>query len=108
MTSIVEKLQGLKANLEDKQFYKGDLSTLAMGVVIAVMVMFMGIYMISMVSDLTSVNNSSSFYSMTQTLVTSTATVYNVLILVIVITALGVAIAVLRGFGSPTPASGGM
>jgi hypothetical protein len=40
-----------------------------------------------------------SFGAIITDLVTSTATVYNVLILVIVITALGVAIAVLRGFG---------
>lgn len=100
MTSVVEHLQGLKANLEEKQFFKGDLSTLAMGVIITMVVMFMGVYMISMVSELTAINNTSDFYSITTDLVTSTATVYNVLILVIVITALGVAIAVLRGFGS--------
>jgi glutathionyl-hydroquinone reductase len=63
MTSVVEHLQGLKANLEEKQFFKGDLSTLAMGVIITMVVMFMGVYMISMVSELTAINNTSDFYS---------------------------------------------
>jgi len=78
---------------------KGELSSLALGVVVAIVALFIGLYMISMVSEVAAINNTSDFYSTFSNLVTKTGTIYNVLILVIIITALGVAIWVLKGFG---------
>jgi len=75
------------------------LSRLAMGVVVAIVMLFVGLYMISKVADVASINNSSDFYTIYTSLTSNTSTIFDVLILVIIIVALGVAIAVLRGFG---------
>ena len=79
---------------------KGALADLALGMVVSIVALFIGLYMISKVSDVTAINSSSDFYSTYTTLITNTGTVYDVLILVIIVVALGVAIAVLRGFGA--------
>ena len=78
---------------------KGNLSGLALGLVVAVVALFIGLYMISQVSEVASIDNTSDFYTTYQSLSTKTGTIYDVMILVIIVVALGVAIAVLRGFG---------
>lgn len=78
---------------------KGALSDLALSVVVALVALFIGLFMITKVSNITSINNSSDFYSVFTDLTSSTGTIFSVLILVIIVVALGVAIAVLRGFG---------
>jgi len=83
---------------------KGQLSDLALGVVVAIVSLFIGLYMISRVSGVTNITNTSDFYTPYQNLITNTSTIFDVLILVIIVVALGVAIAVLRGFGAPAPA----
>jgi len=83
---------------------KGQLSELALGVVVAIVALFIGLYMISKVSSITNIDNSSEFYTPYQNLVSNTSTIFDVLILVIIVVALGVAIAVLRGFGTITRA----
>jgi len=83
---------------------KGSLSSLALGVVIAIVSLFIGLYMISKVSNVANIDNTSDFYTVYQSLTTNTGTIFDVMILVIIIVALGVAIAVLRGFGSTSAA----
>ena len=85
---------------------KGSLSSLALGVVIAIVSLFIGLYMISKVSNVANIDNTSDFYTVYQSLTTNTGTIFDVMILVIIIVALGVAIAVLRGFGSTRQVSG--
>ena len=78
---------------------KGALADLALGVVVAIVALFLGLYMIAKVSDVTAINADSDFFTTFTSLVTNTGTIYDVMILVIIVVALGVAIAVLRGFG---------
>ena len=79
---------------------KGSLSGLALGVIVGIVSLYIGLYMIVKVSDIVAVNNTSDFYSIYTNLATNTSTVYDVMILVIIVVALGVAIAVLRSFNS--------
>lgn len=78
---------------------KGQLADLSLGVIVTLVTLFVGLYMISKVSAVASINNTSDFYNTFQTLITNSRTIYDVLILVIIIVALGVAIITLRGFG---------
>ena len=78
---------------------RGNLSGLALGLVTAVVALFIGLYMISQVSQVAAIDNTSDFYDIYTGLASKTSTVYDVMILVIIVVALGVAIAVLRGFG---------
>jgi len=78
---------------------KGQLADLALGVIVALVTLFVGLYMISKVSAVAAINNTSDFYTPYTSLVSNTSTIFDVLILVIIIVSLGVAIAVLRGFG---------
>lgn len=82
---------------------KGTLGDLALGVVVSIVSLFIGLYMISKVSDVASINSTNDFYSTYTSLVTNTGTIFDVLILVIIVVSLGVAIAVLRGFGRVSP-----
>ena len=93
-----QQLRALLLSL--KMNKKGALADLALGMVVAIVALFIGLYMISEVSDVASINNTSSFYTIYTSLITNTSTIYDVLILVIIVVALGVAIAVLRGFGA--------
>ena len=88
-----------------KRHRKGSLSDLALGVVVALVSLFIGLYMISKVSDVTAINTDagSDFGTVYTNLVTNTGTIYDVMILVIIVVSLGVAIAVLRGFGTTSP-----
>jgi len=86
---------------------KGQLSGLAMTVVIALVALFIGLFMISMVSDITEISNDSELYSVFTYLQDQTSTVFKVLVLVIIIVALGVAINVLRGWGGTSAGGGG-
>jgi hypothetical protein len=83
-----------------RKFRKGSLSDLSLGVVIALVSLFIGLYMITKVADVTAINNSSDFYSVYTNLTANTGTIFDVMILVIIVVSLGVAIAVLRGFGA--------
>lgn len=85
---------------------KGELSALTLGVIIAIVTLFIGIYMIAMVSEIAAINETSIFYSIFTTLTTKTGTIFNVLILAIIITVLGVAIWVLKGFGGARTSPG--
>jgi len=79
---------------------KGSLSGVSLGVVVAIVSLFIGVYMISKVASIAAINNTSDFYSIYTNLTTNTGTVYDVLILVIIIVALGIGIGVLRSFSS--------
>jgi hypothetical protein len=78
---------------------KGALDDLALSVVIFIVTLFVGIFLISKVSTITAINNSSDFYTVWGSLVSNTGTMYDVLILVGVVVAIGVAIGVLKGVG---------
>jgi len=94
--------------LKLKRRSKGILSATALAVIMAIVSLFIGLFMISKVSSVASINNSSDFYSTYQSLVSNTGTIYDVLILVLIVAALGVALAFLKGFagggGTPTAA----
>jgi hypothetical protein len=86
-----------------RKHHKGSLSDLSLGVVIALVSLFIGLYMITKVADVTAINSDSDFYSVYTNLTTNTGTIFDVIILVIIVVSLGVAIAVLRGFGATSP-----
>ena len=77
---------------------KGSLSSVALGVVVALVSLFIGLYMISKVSDIASISNTSDFYTTFTSLVTNTGTIFDVMVLVIIVVALGIAIGSIRGF----------
>jgi hypothetical protein len=77
---------------------KGNLTSVSLSVVVALVSLFIGLYMIAKVSGVAAINNTSDFYTTFTNLVTSTGTIFDVMILVIIITALGVGLWVLRGF----------
>ncbi len=80
------------------QARKGSLSGMALGVITALVAMFIGLYMIVKVSVITAIENTSDFYTTYTSLASNTGTVFDVLILVVIVVALGVAIGVLKGF----------
>ncbi len=80
---------------------RGKLSGLALGLVVAVVASFIGLYMISQVSSIFSVDPTSDFYSIYQSLTTKTSIIYDVndfghnilvIIVVVIVVALGVAL----------------
>ena len=73
----------------------------------ALAILFIGLFIITTVSDITAINNTSSFYSTYTDLISKTGTVYKVLILVLIVAALAVAVHVLRGFGAVGAGRGG-
>ena len=85
-----------------KRRRRKGISNLAMGVIVGIVTLFVGLFMITKVADITEINNTSDFYSIYTSLTTNTSTIYDVLILVIIIVALAFAIGVLRGFGKTT------
>lgn len=89
-----------------KRRSKGQLSSLALSIVTAIVALFIGLFMIEKVSSVTGINNTSAFYNVFTSLTTSTGTIYDVLTLVIIVVSLGVAIGVLQRFtggGGPGP-----
>jgi len=78
---------------------KAQLSSVALGIIITIVSLFIGLFMITNVSEITAINNTSDFYSIYTNLVSSTSTIFEVIVLVIIIVALGLAIAILKGFG---------
>jgi len=88
--------------MKRKRRSKGALSDLALGVIVSLVTLFVGLYMITQVADITAINNTSDFYTVYSDLTSNTSTIFDVMILVIIVVALGVAIAVLRGFGQTT------
>lgn len=81
-----------------KMSNKGSLAGLSLGLVVTLVALFMGLYMIDQVSDVASIDNTSDLYSTFTELTSNVSTIYDVMILVIIIFALGVAISVLRNF----------
>jgi len=67
------------------------------GIIIGAVLLFIGLFMISAVSDATAINNSSAFYSTQQQLVSTTGTIFSVLGLVLIVVALALAIGALKG-----------
>ena len=78
---------------------KGTLTNLVLSAVTALVGAFIGIYMISKVADIANIANTSDFYTVYTSLVTNTGTIYDVIILAIIIAVLAVPIILMRGFG---------
>lgn len=76
---------------------KAQISSVIAGLVVGVVVLFVGLFMISAVSDATALNSTNQFYSVQTGLVTTTGTIFSVLGLVIIVVALATAIQSLRG-----------
>ena len=68
------------------------------GIIIGAVMLFIGLFVISAVSDATAINNSSDFYGVQQTLVSTVGTIFSVLGLVLIVVALAIAIGALKGF----------
>ena len=77
-------------------FSRGQAEAIS-GIIIGGVMLFIGLFMISAVSDATSINNTSSFYSVQNGLISTMGTVFSVLGLVLIVVALAVAIGALRG-----------
>ena len=77
-----------------------NLPDVAVSVLVTTVILFVGLYTISMVSNVVALNSLDKFYNVFTTLLTNTGTLFDVMILVIIIVVLGVAVMVLRGFGS--------
>lgn len=78
---------------------KKGLQGTAMAIVVVVVTLFIGLFMIQKVADITAINNTSSMYSTFTSLVTNTSTIYSILVLVVIVAALSVAIYYLTRFG---------
>jgi len=74
------------------------LSKTSLAVVTAIVALFVGLFMISKVADIAEINNSSDFYTTYTSLVTNTSTIYDVLVLMLIVAALGIALVYIRGF----------
>jgi len=81
---------------------KGSLSSVALGIIVALVSLFIGLYMISKVSAIAAIDNTSDFYTTFTSLVTNTGTIFDVMVLVIIVVALGIAIGSIRGFTGGT------
>ena len=71
---------------------QGSVATVIGGLVVGIVMLFVGLYMISVVADATAINNTSDFYATYTNLVSTTGTIFTVLGLVIIIVALATAI----------------
>ena len=91
---LVEKAQ----NWKDSQ--QGSVAGVIGGLVVGVVMLFVGLFMISVVADATAINNSSDFYTTYTDLVSTTGTIFTVLGLVIIVIALATAIGSLRNVQS--------
>jgi len=76
--------------------HKGSVAQVIGGLVVGVVMLFVGLFMIDTVSSATAINSSSDFYSTYTGLITTTGTIFTVLGLVIIIVALATAISSLR------------
>jgi len=86
--------------LKKRRPQKG-LANTVMAVGIAIVTLFIVLFMIVKVAGITAVDSTSDFYSIYTDLVTNTKTIYSVLILVLIVAALAVAIWYLRSrFGT--------
>jgi len=72
--------------------YKKGLANTVSNVGIALVVTFVVLYIINMVADMTSIDSTSEFYSIYTTLTDKSATVFNALVLLIIIAVLAIVI----------------
>ena len=71
---------------------KGSLAGVIGGLVVGVVMLFVGLFMISAVYNATALASGNPFYSLQSTLITLTGTIFGVIGLVIIVVALSVAI----------------
>ena len=86
-------------------FSRGQAEALG-GIIIGMVMLFIGLFMISAVSDATSIDNTSDFASTKSSLISTVGTIFSVLGLVLIVIALALAIGALKSSmmsSAPTP-----
>ena len=73
-----------------------SVATVIAELVVGVVMLFVGLFMIDAVYNATALNNTSTFYSLSTSLVTTTGTIFSVLGLVIIVIALATAVGSLK------------
>jgi len=73
-----------------------SVATVIAELVVGVVMLFVGLFMIDAVYNATALNNSSTFYTLSTSLVTTTGTIFSVLGLVIIVIALATAVGSLK------------
>ncbi len=76
---------------------RGQVAQVIGGLVVGIVMLYVGLFMIDTVSNATALPADSSFISIQTSLITTTGTIFSVLGLVIIIVALATAIQSLRG-----------
>lgn len=89
------QLQTLKHPRKGESVYDS-----ALGVVSVLVLLFVALFLIQQVTTITAIDNTSSLYTTFTSLITSTGTIYTVLVLVIIIVMMGLALRAMGGFGS--------
>jgi len=90
-------MANIKASYLNTQKYfrgnlEGSIAQVIGGLVVGIVMLFVGVFMIDAVSTATAINNSSDFYTMNQALISTTGTIFSVLGLMIIVVALATAI----------------
>jgi cell division protein FtsX len=78
--------------MQRKTHSRGSLAGVIGGLVVGVLMMYIGLFMISAVYNATALLNTSPFYTLQNSLIVTTGTIFTVLGLVIIVVALTVAI----------------
>ena len=68
------------------------------GIVLGIVILFIGLYMIAKISNVADLSSDANFNTTFSNLVTNTNTIYDILILVLIVVGLSVAVAYLSGF----------
>lgn len=77
-------------------FSRGQAEAIS-GIIIGAVMLFIGLFMISAVSDATAINNTSDFADTKTSLIATMGTIFSVLGLVLIVVALALAIGALKG-----------
>lgn len=101
MNKLTQMFAGLMTVLAQAKAngLEGSIAQVIGGLVVGIVMLFVGIFMIDAVSTATAINASSDFYTTNQNLITTTGTIFSVLGLVIIIVALATAIRSLQSMG---------
>ena len=77
--------------MKNKRHFKGLANTVS-NVGVAIVVLFVVLYIISMVASMTSIDSTSDFYSVYTAIVEKSGTIFNALVLLIIIAVLAIVI----------------
>ena len=79
-----------------------SLQDIGLGAVITLVTLYVGLFMITKVSNITAIDSGSDFYNAYSSLVSGTGTIFDILVLVTIIVALGAALYALRAGAAPS------